>query len=513
MDDARIDGNVGVRVIRTENSADGYLVYPNNAFAPYLGTGQSEPDFGEEFVYRRVAELNVKWELADNLLLRFAASKAIARPAFSDMQAYQQLSVAVRDGFTPDPGETLQPEDLVLTGSSTDNPYLTPMKANQFDLSLEWYFDPDKGGMAWVNFFYKDIKDYFRQQSELVQYPGVDGNQYPYLVSRLVNIGTAKIQGAEIGWNQFFDFLPAPFDGFGMSANYTYIDSSTKIPSASNAVPIDTDGSPFSNLPADGLSKNSYNIAAFYEKGPWQIRVAYNWRSEYLLSVGPNGYNGSYTIPEVPATPTAPAVPARTVNWKLPVYSDAFGQLDASIFYRFSDNVQIGLEMNNLNNAEQRTLMDQNGAGKRTSPPGTSTTAATPRLFASRSKGDTGRGGVASPSTGVHRPTREMRRFGTALSNWFPSACPRHGAPALPLHWRIRAQASPDSHVFGFAAGFHLYGQRADYRLPLEQRRHRRRWVRHRACVPSHVKRAWPMRVPTWAVPTAGMSRQIAGSR
>ena len=134
-----------------------------------------------------------------------------------------------------------------------------------------------------------------------------------------------------------------------MSANYTYIDSSTKIPASSNAVPVDTDGSLFDDLPADGLSKNSYNLAAFYEKGPWQVRLAYNWRSEYLLSVGPNGYNGG----------------DGGIPWKLPVYSDSFGQLDGSIFYRFSKNVQFGLEMNNLNNAEQRTLMDQNGAGKR----------------------------------------------------------------------------------------------------------------------------------------------------
>lgn len=355
MDQARIDGNVGVRVVRTENSAKGYLVYPNNAFAPYLGSGQSEPISAENSYTDVLPSANVKWEPAENWIVRFAASKAIARPAFSDMQAYQVLSVAVRDGVTTVPGQTLGPDQLDLTGSSTDNPYLTPMKANQFDLSLEWYFAPDKGGMAWVNFFYKDIKDYFRQQTELVPYPGVDGNQYDYLVSRLVNVGTAKIQGAEIGWNQFFDFLPAPFDGLGMSANYTYIDSSTRIPNASNAVPVDTDGSLFDDLPADGLSKNSYNVAAFYEKGPWQIRLAYNWRSEYLLSIGPNGYNG-----------TNNNLDGESIAWKLPVYSDSFGQLDGSIFYRFSDNVQIGLEMNNLNNAEQRTLMDQNGAGKRT---------------------------------------------------------------------------------------------------------------------------------------------------
>src|SRR5690606_16466306 len=142
-------------------------------------------------------------------------------------------------------------------------------------------------------------------------------NTYQYLVTRPVNVGSARIQGAEVGWNQFFDFLPAPFDGLGMSANYTYIDSSTRIPDDPSVLPIDTDGALLGDLPADGLSKNAYN-----------------------------GEDGG-------------------VAWKLPVYSDAFGQLDGSIFYRVSDHVQIGLEMNNLNNAEQRTIMQQGVAGSR----------------------------------------------------------------------------------------------------------------------------------------------------
>ncbi len=350
LDNIRLDGNVGVRAVRTENSARGYVIYPNVSYAPYLGAGESEPVTASNSYTDVLPSMNIRWEVADNLILRFAASKAIARPAFGDMQAYQVLNADVRDGVTPPTdGSPLPVTDLELTGSSFDNPYLEPMKANQFDLSLEWYFDPDKGGMAWVNFFHKDIKDYFRRQSQLVAYPGADGNEYEYLISRPINVGEARIRGAEIGWNQFFDFLPAPFDGFGVSANYTYIDSTTKVPANLDAQPIDTDGSTFEDLPADGLSKNSYNVAAFYEKGPWQIRLAYNWRSEYLLSVGPNGYNGG----------------DGGIPWKLPVYSDDYGQLDGSVFYRFNDHVQIGLEMNNLNNAEQRTIMDQNEAGPR----------------------------------------------------------------------------------------------------------------------------------------------------
>ncbi|MDR7069957.1 TonB-dependent receptor [Pseudoxanthomonas japonensis] len=350
VDDVRLDGNVGVRVVRTENRANGYLVYPDKDFAPYLGNGETEAITARNSYTDVLPSANLKWELRENLIMRFAASKAIARPNFSDMQAYQMLGADPKPGVTPPvDGSPLPLNQLNLSGSSYDNPYLTPMKANQFDLSLEWYFAPDRGGMAWVNFFYKDVKDYIRRQSQLVAYPGADGNQYDYLITRPVNVGTANIQGAEIGWNQFFDFLPGPLNGLGMSANYTYIDSSTKVPNDPTVVPTDTDGSFFGDLPADGLSKNAYNMALFYEKGPWQVRFAYNWRSEYLLAIGPNGYNGT----------------DNNIAWKLPVYSDSFGQLDGSVFYKVSDHVQFGLEMNNLNNAEQRTLMDQNGAGKR----------------------------------------------------------------------------------------------------------------------------------------------------
>jgi iron complex outermembrane recepter protein len=349
VDDANLSGNVGVRGVRTSNASQGFLLLPNQTLAPYLGTGQASPINARNEYTDILPSLNLKWEFAPNVITRFAFSKAIARPDFSQMQAYQVLTAGVQPGYTAPPGTTSLPIDkLALTGTSTSNPYLTPMKANQFDLSLEWYFDPDHGGMTWVNLFHKGISDYFRNESHFVTYPGVDGNNYPYLITRPVNVGTATIDGAEVGWNQFFDFLPVK--GFGMSANYTYIRSRTHIPNDTTAVPLDTDGSKYGDLPADGLSRDSFNIAGFYEHGPWQVRLAYNWRSRYLLSVGPNGYNGT----------------DNNIPWKLPVFADAYGQLDGSIFYAFNDHVKLGLEMNNLNNAEQRTVMYQNASGKHT---------------------------------------------------------------------------------------------------------------------------------------------------
>ncbi|HEY4147250.1 TonB-dependent receptor [Pinirhizobacter sp.] len=348
VDDANLSGNIGVRAVKTRNAAQGFLTYPDQAFAPYLGAGQSTPISARNEYTDILPSLNVKWEFAPNLITRFAFSKAIARPDFSQMQAYQILNAAVLSGYTPPPGTTTLPTDkLTLTGTSTtSNPYLTPMKANQFDLSLEWYFDQDHGGMAWVSLFHKGISDYFRNESQFVAYPGIDGNNYQYLITHPVNVGKATIDGAEFGWNQFFDFLPVK--GFGMSVNYTYIRSRTHVPNETTAVPVDTDGSTFGSLPADGLSRDSLNVAGFYEHGPWQIRLAYNWRSQYLLSIGPNGYNGT----------------DNNIPWKLPVFADAYGQLDGSIFYSFNEHVKLGVEMNNLNNAEQRTIMYQNGSGK-----------------------------------------------------------------------------------------------------------------------------------------------------
>ena len=62
---------------------------------------KSEPITASNSYTDVLPSLNVRWEVADNLILRFAASKAIARPAFSDMQAYQVLSADVRAGYTP----------------------------------------------------------------------------------------------------------------------------------------------------------------------------------------------------------------------------------------------------------------------------------------------------------------------------------------------------------------------------------------------------------------------------
>lgn len=341
-----IDGNIGVRVVRTENVANGMLRYPDTIVLGADGETETQPwyqepkDLSAENSYTNVLpSLNVRVVLAEDLFLRFAASKGIARASFAQMQAYQRLSADKPEGVTED--EIVAADKFRLTSDSYSNPLLEPMEATQFDLSLEWYFN-DSGGMAHVNAFTKQIDGFIRNQTILEEHGGWD-----YTVTRPVNTGTADIHGLELGWSQFFDSLPAPFDGFGLQANYTYIDSSTNVPEDTGVSPTDTDGSSYGKMPFEGLSKDSFNIVGMYEKGPVSVRLAYNWRSDFLMSVGPNGFEGT----------------DRDITWNLPVYNDSYGQLDGSVFYDLTDNVSLGLEVNNILNSETRTIMKQNAAG------------------------------------------------------------------------------------------------------------------------------------------------------
>lgn len=145
----------------------------------------------------------------------------------------------------------------------------------------------------------------------------------------------AKIQGFEVAYQSFFDFLPAPFDGFGVQANYTYVDNQGITNSNSRIVSGDgTSGTTNAGNPEllttgklEGLSEHSYNLVGMYEKGPWALRAAYNWRSEHLVT------NFDCCV-------------------YLPVWSDDIGFLDASIRYRVNDNVELSVQGSNLLDTE-----------------------------------------------------------------------------------------------------------------------------------------------------------------
>ncbi len=346
-----VDGNIGVRYVHTENVAHGQISYPQWTIPGTNTQPFYKPDdmLDANNDYNNVLpSMNLRYKITDNLLVRFAASKAVWRPDFGQMKALVNLSAETIPG-TPGTDGVMPPLDAFLFKMSSDtNPYLEPMEAKQYDLSAEWYFD-DRGGLAHLTLFQKDVSKMFTKFTTGVN---VDNFEHPVELTGLVNAGTADITGIEIGLNKYFDFLPEPFNGLGIQANYTYIDSSTTYPEGAldGTNPVNTDGdtSGYDTLPFQGLSKNSYNLMFMYEKKGFYARLAYNWRSEYLVSSGANGFTGN----------------DGAFNWRLPIYNDAYGQWDLSMGYSFTDNISLDFQAYNLTEEETKGLMDQGKFGK-----------------------------------------------------------------------------------------------------------------------------------------------------
>lgn len=131
------DGNIGVRVVRTEVTSDGVRTGTD------IEGGGLLPVNVEQSYTDVLPSLNLRWMFTDQLQLRFAASKGISRPGFDKLNPNLSLSAADAGG-----GVTRR------TGSA-GNPNLKPMEATQFDTSLEWYFG--QGSMMYGTAFYKKV--------------------------------------------------------------------------------------------------------------------------------------------------------------------------------------------------------------------------------------------------------------------------------------------------------------------------------------------------------------------
>ena len=283
-----VEGNVGIRAVQTKEDTSGYQG-ASSAVAVPLNLQSSYWDYLPSF--------NGRVKLKDNLYLRAAVSKTITRPNFGSLSPSLTLNA--------------NPVNPALNSGSQGNPDLKPVRGTNYDLGLEYYFN--KSDLFYVAGFRKDVKGFIASFSEQRTYDGVT-----YVISTSKNLNPASIQGYEVGFQSFFTFLPKPFDGFGVQANYTYVDSST---------PTTVTGAGTVTTPLTNLSKSSYNLIAMYEKGPFSARVAYNYRSTFI-------------------TGFAYFVNTGLLNQQLEGYAD----LDASLNYSFSKNITLAIQGVNLTN-------------------------------------------------------------------------------------------------------------------------------------------------------------------
>jgi iron complex outermembrane receptor protein len=256
-------GNFGVRVVQTKQTSEGWAVgvpagtpgAVNNPFG-LIAPLSIDHDYTDV-----LPSANVVFDLNDELLLRFGGSRVMARPE------YNRIAPTITS-FTP----------LLFTGSG-GNPTLNPYRADQFDMSLEWYFA--ESSLLAASLFYKDMQSYVingtgpeRLPTEIVDpndsrlsdqradCQAISTGLYNciYQIDRPVNGGGGKIQGIELSYQQPI------YGGFGAIVNYTYSDADSQ-----------------DDAPIPGNSKNTANITAYFENERFGARLAYNYRSEYFI--------------------------------------------------------------------------------------------------------------------------------------------------------------------------------------------------------------------------------------
>jgi iron complex outermembrane receptor protein len=279
-----LEGNIGLRVVNTHERVAGAQSVP--------ATGAVVPVHVDNRYTDYLPSVNLRYLLGSGLYLRASASRTLTRPNFD------QLS----------PPLTLLPNAInpSLNQGSAGNPELKPVRAGNLDLAVEKYFN--KTTAVHFTGFLKKVEGFVTTVSQPEVVDGV-----AYQVSRPQNSAAADIKGFEFGYQQFYDFLPSWLSGLGLQANYTYVDSETLDSTLGEKVAL------------QNLSRHSVNLVGMYEKGRVSARLAYNWRDKFL--------SGVTNIVGVGA---------------LPIYTKAYGWLDASLSYRFSDKISIILTGTNL---------------------------------------------------------------------------------------------------------------------------------------------------------------------
>jgi len=365
-----LEGNVGVRVVRSKAVAHGWEI-----FKPEY-SGQTPPDLprfdavvrpiSKDHSYTKVLpSLNLKVNLTNTLQGRLALAQALHRPGFGDLREYVTLTQKY----------DANNNSVSYTGSNLGNVKLKPITSNNADVSLEW--NPQPGQSLTAAVFYKDVKDIIMKTVYTRTYLSTGGNPQTFAISGPDNVARGTVSGVEIAGLTYFDKLPFLKDslpewarGFGVSANYTYVDGKQQLyrdfalqycpagNAATNAslfiYGCDTNGVPFTNLPLPELSRHAVNLALMYDRGPLSARLAYNWRSRFLQAVNANGTSGTNATSADPAR-----AGARDVGWGLPVWQESVGQWDAGVSYAFTERLKVSLNVTNLNEVVTRQTQQQ----------------------------------------------------------------------------------------------------------------------------------------------------------
>jgi TonB-dependent receptor len=276
----------GVRVESTRSQFDAFAVNDSNQIQP-VSTRHSYTDV--------LPSLQSRFEFTPTLIARAIYSSTIGRPGYNQQSPALNINI---------------PANLVSQG----NPNIKPIHSHNIDLSIEDYLPA--AGILSFGVFYKDLKDYIVPFRTTQVFPNTGvfaGLHGAVPVITFENGSAARALGYEFAVERRLFELPGIWSGFGVSANWTGVDSRIQIrPGNYTALP--------------STAKNTGNAALFYEQEKWfNARIGANYISRSIFAIGPTG----------PATDT---------------YSEARTSLDFGSNYFATEAIKVYLNAKNLTN-------------------------------------------------------------------------------------------------------------------------------------------------------------------
>lgn len=247
------------------------------------------------------------YEITPDLRLRAAFSQTLGRPSYESYAARSSISFESE-------GDRGNPNALNVS-VSLGNPDIKPRLSSNYDLALEWYPPNDRGGVVAIGAFYKDIQDeIYDSTSQGYTFEGV--TYVNAVVRQPGNAKGARIAGleAQATFNSL-EFVHPRLSDFGVSANFSVLDGEIEVPLAS--------GRDRKIGGLVGQPDKIANVAAFYARGPLELRAAWNWTGQALRAITPE------------------------IAWQ-DVYWDERSQIDLQARYAVRPNLTVVAEVSNL---------------------------------------------------------------------------------------------------------------------------------------------------------------------
>lgn len=294
-------GNAGLRAVRITENARAF-----QGVETRVGEGKGPIAPGTTSTTALVRDNADYWEFlpsanltlrpATNINLRFSAARTISLAGYDALAPKGTATITV-----PDANGNRQPS--LFNGGNTQ---LKPTSALNYDITAEYY--TPNGGAFVASLFYKDVKNLVTNST--VNGSAVPGQTGVFNSSTFVNADRGYSYGFEVGATVPFSMITPALEGFGAQANYTYVESKLRSGAEEYQFP--------------GAAKHNVNLSAFYERGGFAARVAYNYRTKNLAMFVADDHS---------------------------IFNRAQGTVDFSVSQKFAKNFEVVITGTNVNNS------------------------------------------------------------------------------------------------------------------------------------------------------------------